>query len=338
MQSDLTRRVVAKSGGGIGSIRIETARVPEPRAGEALVRLHAATLNYRDLLAIDDRIAGLAKQPDYVPLSCAAGEVVAVGEGVTRVSPGDRVAPLFDQGWISGGRENQTSRHLGGPIDGVACDMAVFDAEGLAHLPDSIGDLEAATLPCAALTAWHALFVACHTGPGDIVVVQGTGGVSMAALQFAKAAGARVIVTSSSDAKLRRARAMGADHLVNYHDTPDWDQAVLAVTDGRGADVLIDVVGDAQIARSAAALSPDGTIAAIGLLGGDGFSWNLDPGRRVAPIGVGSREEFEAMLRAIDAKGIRPVVDVVYPLDRLGDALTHLESGHFFGKIGISMR
>lgn len=325
-------QAVAIGGAGIDALNFVHADVPEPGPGRALVCMRAATLNYRDLIGIHGKLPGMTKEPDYVPLSCAVAEVVAIGEGVQRVNRGDRVSPIFAQGWLHGGTENIGQEHLGGSVDGVARSHAIFDAENLVRVPDALGDMEAATLPCAGITAWSAL-MAGRVRPGDLVVVQGTGGVSIAALQFAKAAGAEVAVTSSSNAKLRRARALGADHLVNYRDTPDWAAGIREKA-GRAADIVVDVVGMAQVERSAAAVRENGTIAAIGMLDG-GFSWGADVGRRVVPVTVGSRDDFEAMLRACVTARIRPVVDAVYPLARLADALRRLESGDFFAKIGI---
>jgi len=225
-------------------------------------------------------------------------------------------------------------RHLGGQADGVARTHGVFAADDLVVLPDALSDLEAATLPCAGLTAWSAVVGAGAIRPGQLVIVQGTGGVSIAALQFAKAAGAEVVITSSSDAKLARARALGADHCVNYRRTPDWAKAAREAA-GRGADLVVDVVGQAELERSAAVCHSGGRIAAVGMLDGT-FSWGAQVGVPVLPVTVGSRDDYEAMLRAIVVNRIRPVIDAVYPLDRLGDALRRLESGDFFGKIGVA--
>jgi NADPH:quinone reductase-like Zn-dependent oxidoreductase len=331
----IMRYALARSAAGIDAISIETSAIPQPKAGEALVRIKFATLNFRDYIFVKGLLPNSTRDT-YVPMSCGAGEVIAIGAGVTRVKVGDRVAPTFDQGWVSGGMESRTPNSLGAYIDGVARDYGVFAEVGLSLLPDEISDIEAATLPCAALTAWNALFVARATQPGDVVVVQGTGGVSIAALQFAKAAGATVIVTSSSNNKLARARALGADHVINYRNTPDWTAAVRALTHGVGAHVVVDVVGASQLQQSASALRPGGLIAAIGMLGGS-FSWSQKTNVQMLPIAVGNRDQFEAMLRAIAANHIRPVVDQVYPLERLQDALRHMESGKFFGKIGITM-
>jgi len=323
----------ARPGAGIEHVAVRQAPVPSPGAGEALVRLKAATLNFRDLLAVRGQLAG-AKEPDYVPLSCAAGEVVAAGNGVTRVKPGDRVSPLFSQGWLSGPKPSMTM--LGGPVDGVARNYGVFDAESLCLLPDEIGDLEAATLPCAGLTAWNAVFGPRPIKPGEWVLVQGTGGVSLAALQWTKAAGARVVVTSSSDRKLNRARSLGADITINYRKHPDWAGAARDALGGRGVEIVVDVAGAAEIENCARILAEGGIISSVGRLAGD-HSWGKDVGKPVMPIVVGNREQHEAMLRFCVEHRIRPVVDVVYDLDRLAEAMRLMESGGFFGKIGINL-
>lgn len=333
--AETMRRIVAHGGGGIDGLQLERVAVPQPGPGQVLVRMRAATLNYRDLIGVRGALPGMTKEPSYVPLSCACAEVLAVGTGVTRVGRGQRVAPLFAQGWISGGMETMTQTHLGGSVDGVAREYAVFDADSVSPVPDALSDLEAATLPCAGITAWSSLFVARHTQPGDVVVLQGTGGVSIAGLQLAKAAGATAIVTSSSNAKLARARALGADHLINYRTTPDWPAAVRELTGGRGADLVIDVVGATQLEQSAAALNERGIIAAVGMLEGE-FSWGREAGVPVIPIAVGNREQFDAMLLALVANRIRPVVDRAYPLEQLAEALGALERGDFVGKIGIT--
>jgi NADPH:quinone reductase-like Zn-dependent oxidoreductase len=327
--------VIATGGGGIESLRFEDCPTPVPGPGEALIRLRTASLNYRDLIGLRGALPGMTREPEYMPLSCGCGEVISTGSGVTRVSAGQRVVPIFAQGWIDGDTATMGRDHLGGSVDGVARSHAVFDAENLVLIPDSISDLEAATLPCAGITAWSAVTLARAVRPGDIVLIQGTGGVSVAALQFAKAAGAEVIVISSSDAKLARARALGADHLVNYRATPDWGAQARRLT-RRGVDLVVDVVGTGAIGTSAAALAPGGTIAAIGMLDGS-FSWGAELGVQITPVTVGSRTAMEAMLRGITANCLRPVVDRVWPLDRLADALHVLESGAFFGKIGISI-
>ena len=326
----------AVGGAGIEGVEIREVAVPEPGPGEALVRLKAATLNYRDLIIAKGLMQGLAKEPDYVPLSCGTGEVVAIGNGVTRVKVGDRVNPIFALGWIEGLRP--TMEMLGGSTDGVARQFAVFPADSLCIVPDSMGDLEAATMTCAGLTAWNALFLPRPLAAGEWILCQGTGGVSTAAIQFAKAAGAHVAITSSSDAKLARARALGADVTVNYRTEPDWPAAVRRDLGGKGVDIVVDVVGASQVETAASVLNPGGVIAAIGMLGSE-FSWHQGDagGHPVARINVGNRTDHEAMLAFCERHAIRPVVDAVYDLTRLQEALRHLESGRFFGKIGVSL-
>jgi NADPH:quinone reductase-like Zn-dependent oxidoreductase len=329
----MMKSAFARGGQGLESIEIRTVPAPEPARGEALVRLRAATLNYRDLLALRGKVPGV-KAPEYVPLSCGVGEVVAVGEGVTRVAPGDRVSPLFSQGWLTGPVPAPTM--LGGPLDGTARQFGAFDAESLCLIPDEIGDLDAAALPCAGLTAWNALFGSRPLKAGEWALVQGTGGVSTFVILWAKAIGAHVIVTSSSDAKLRRAKALGADIGINYRTTPDWAGAARAALGGRGVDIVVDLVGLAQLDACARVLGEGGLISAVGRLEGEP-SRGHDPGKPMASIMVGNREQHMAMLDFCAAHGVRPVIDAVYDLDRLADALTHLQSGQAFGKIGINL-
>jgi NADPH:quinone reductase-like Zn-dependent oxidoreductase len=325
----------AVGGQGIDSITFRETMVPSPGPGEALVRLNAATLNYRDWLFITGGLTGLTKEPDYIPLSCGAGEVVAVGDGVARVKTGDRVSPLFSQVWLTGRMPSMAM--LGGSADGTARRYAVFDAEGLVINPPELGDLEAATLPCAGLTAWNALYQHRPIQPGEWVYCPGTGGVSLAALQFAKAAGAQVVITSSSDAKLARAMAMGADVCINYRTASDLGAAIRSAVGG-GVDVVIDVVGKDHLELNLSLLNPGGLVAAIGMLAAH-FSWGADQfdDPRLGRISVGNREEHEAMLAFIAKHAVRPVVDVVYDLTRLADAYRRLESGRFFGKVGVSL-
>ena len=330
-------RVMEVSGTDFDSLRLVERPMPEPRPGEVLVRITAATLNYRDLLLVQGGGTS-GRTPTYVPLSCGCGVVAAVGTGVTGFKAGDRVAPTFFPDWISGPRTDpDVARSLGGPIDGVAREYACFPQDGVVAVPDAIGDLEAATLPCAALTAWNALFVACATKPGDFVLLQGTGGVSIAGLQLAKAAGATVIITSSSNTKLQRARALGADHTINYRDMPDWGVRARAITGNRGVDVVLEVGGAETLAQSEVALMPGGAIAAIGLLGGNRIKAVKDPSAKLHYIRVGNRDQFNDMNRAIAANTIRPVVDKVFPLEELREAMLALQSGSVFGKVAIQL-
>ena len=324
-----------QTGKGIGTLAITDEAVPQPGPGEALVRLHAATLNFRDYIFANNLLPGVPKEPDLIPLSCGAGVVEAVGAGISRVSAGDRVVPIFAQGWISG--TSPTTTHLGGQVDGVARQYAVFDAEGLSALPDEMSFLEGATLPCAALTSWSALTAFRPTRPGEWVLAHGTGGVSIAALQLAKAMGAKVIVTSSSNAKLARARWLGADVTINYRTTPDWAPAIRAAIGGNKVANVIDTVGAVQFEANASLMVEGGQLSAIGMLGSD-FSWSVaSPSVSLAPIGVGNRDQHEAMTAFMVRHGIRPVVDVVFDLDRLADAYRCMESNAFFGKVGVNL-
>ena len=324
-----------QSGKGIETLRVADAAAPEPGAGEALVRLNAATLNFRDIIMAKGLIPGIAKEPDLVPLSCAAGEVVSVGSGVTRVKAGDRVSPIFTLGNIRG--EQTSYDMLGGSVDGVARQFAVFPADSLVLNPDELGDLEAATLTCAALTSWSALTGFRPTAPGEWVLAHGTGGCSIAALQMAKAMGCNVAITSSSDRKLNRAKSLGADLAINYKSTPDWAGAVRQALGGNKVANVIDTVGAVQFDDNVSLLTEGGQLSAIGMLGSD-FSWTRQQeGVNLAPIGVGNRDQHEAMLRFIVEHRIKPVVDVVYDLDRLPDAYRCMESHAFFGKVAVSL-
>lgn len=310
--------------------------IPDPGPGEVQVRIKAATLNYRDVLLVQ-RGNPDGKLP-YIPLSCACGEVTALGAGVTRVQVGDRVMPAFFQNWFSGPIPSQGSvRALGGVLEGVAREFACFPQEAVAKVPDMLGDLEAATLPCAGLTAWSALFVARATKPGDIVLLMGTGGVSIAGLQLAKAAGATVIITSSSEAKLARARAMGADMTIDYRGTPAWGERARELTGGRGVDLVLEVGGAETLEQSTRALREGGEVAGIGLLSGTPVWQAKNVQAKLLRIRVGNREQLEDLARGIVATGIRPVVDRVFPLEDLGRALATLRAGAFFGKIGIEI-
>ncbi|RKG82182.1 NAD(P)-dependent alcohol dehydrogenase [Corallococcus exercitus] len=313
---------------------------PQPGPGQALVRIHAVSLNYRDLIITRGTYPGL-KLP-LIPCSDGAGQVVAVGPGVTRVKPGDRVAPTFFQVWTDGERTPERVAHaLGGSIPGVLSEYVCLDAEGLALLPDWLSYEEGATLPCAAVTAWNALVPQGGLKAGQTVLAQGTGGVSIFTLQFARLLGARVIITSSQDDKLQRAKQLGADGLINYCQTPDWEQAVLTLTGGQGVDHVLEVGGAGTLPRSVAATKAGGHIALIGLLTGA-------PGKpdtratsskhlRVISTYVGSREMFEDMLKAMSREKTRPVIDRVFPFAQAREALRHMESGGHFGKIVITV-
>ncbi|WP_127508340.1 zinc-dependent alcohol dehydrogenase family protein [Paenibacillus humicus] len=328
--------------GGFGLQHLQAAErgLPAAGPGEVLVKIKAATLNSRDIGVIEGYYHPDAQLP-LIPVSDGAGEVAALGTGVSAFKLGDRVAGIFTQSWISGEptRDNWSST-LGSPLNGMLAEYVVLPEKGLVHVPAHLSDEEAAALPCAGVTAWQAIVVEGGVKAGDTVVVQGTGGVSLFALQFAKLQGAVVIATSGSDEKLERALRLGADHGINYRRNPDWDQAVLELTDGRGADHIVDVGGSATLNRSISALRVGGRISIVGLLsGGKVEGLELVPAilrrARLQAINVGSREHFEAINRAIAASGLRPAIDRVFPFGQAPEALRHLAEGSYFGKIAI---
>jgi NADPH:quinone reductase-like Zn-dependent oxidoreductase len=323
---------------GIEGLAMAEAPAPTPAAGQALVRVRAVSLNYRDLLVASGMYPGGVPLP-LVPISDGAGEVAAVGPGVGRVKPGDRVAGTFFEAWLSGRltpREMATAR--GGSTQGMLSEYVLSTEDALVRIPDHLSFEEAATLPCAALTAWHALFEIDPLLPGETVLVLGTGGVSIFALQLAVLAGASVIVTSSSDAKLARAGALGAATTINYK-TPDWDVAVRDATGGLGVDRVIEVGGPGTFQKSLASLRMGGRLSVIGILTGFSGGVEIVPilagSLHVDGIYVGSREMFESMNRAIERSRLSPVIDRVFPFADAPAAYEHLRSGAHFGKVVI---
>ena len=323
---------------GTDAYRREDLSDRSPGPGEVLVRIRAASLNYRDLLVAKGQYNRKLPFP-LVPLSDGAGEVAEVGPGVTQYRPGDRVASAFMTEWLAGEVSDETAKSaLGGAIDGVLVEARVFPQHCLVRIPDHLSYEEASTLPCAAVTAWHALMVGRPLTAGETVLVQGTGGVSLFALQFARMAGARVIATSSRDDKLERARLLGASDGINYKTTPDWDKQARALTGGVGVDHVVEVGGSGTLDRSLRAVRMGGRISLIGVLGGAGdvnFVPILMKSVQMQGIFVGSVAMFEAMNRAIALHQLRPVVDRVYDFDQAPEALKYLESGAHFGKVVI---
>ncbi|HLT02080.1 MAG TPA: NAD(P)-dependent alcohol dehydrogenase [Geminicoccaceae bacterium] len=323
--------------GGIDALRLAERASPQPGHGEVLVRMRASSLNYRDLMTVQDPESRGIPYP-RIPNSDGAGEVLAVGPGVTRFAPGDRVASTFFQRWDDGPiTADAMASALGGALDGVLAEEVVLAERGLVHVPAHLSFEEAATLPCAALTAWHALIEKGRLRAGETVLLLGTGGVSTFALQFAALHGARPIVISSSDAKLERARALGAWQTLNYRATPDWDRAVLDITDGEGVDQVVEVGGAGTLERSIAACRVAGHIALIGVLTGGQI--NPTPIMRksltVHGIYVGSRAMFEAMNRAIAAAGLRPIIDRTFAFDDARAAYHHMQTAAHLGKIVV---
>ena len=325
---------------GLDAIKLVELPEPRPGPGQVLVRMKAASLNYRDLLMINGTYGrGAASTTDVItPFSDGCGYVEAIGPGVTRFKVGDRVSTLFFQNWVSGSPSPETfTSALGFPIPGAGAELQVFSQEGLSKVPDFLTDQQVATLPCAALTAWRGLFHDARLEPGDAVVLQGTGGVSIFGLQFARAAGYRTVITSSSDQKLARAEALGADHLVNYRTTPVWSKAVREATGGRGADFIMEVGGAGTIRESMKAVRLGGHIAVIGVVASGGEPFNpaslIGNSARLQGVSVGSRHMFEAMCRAIDLHRIEPVVDKVFPFTEARAAFAAMAGGEHFGKI-----
>jgi NADPH:quinone reductase-like Zn-dependent oxidoreductase len=316
---------------------------PSPGPGQVVVKVKATSINYRDVLMVKGHYNPRQPLP-LIPLSDGVGEIIAVGDGVTRVGVGDRVVGCFLQGLISrpGDRAGAYLRTtLGGPLDGMLAEQVLLSAEGVSKVPDYLSDAQAATLPCAPLTAWSALVAQGNLRPGDTVVVQGTGGVSMAALQIAAAIGAEVIVTSSSDEKLERARTLGAHHAINYKTHPEWGKVVKKITDRVGVDHVVEVGGAGTLAQSLRAVRPGGQVSIIGVLAGGKGEVNLTPvlmrNIRLQGVLVGSRDELEAMCRFFALEELEPIVDRVFPFDQAREALEHVAAGKHFGKVCISI-
>ncbi len=328
-----------KGGAGIDALVKVERPDPKPAYRQVMVKVKACSLNFRDL----GIVRGTYRMPvreNLIPLSDGAGEVIEVGPGVTRVKVGDHVAGCFFQRWLGG--EPPADVHasaLGGGIDGMLAEHAVLEEDGVVKIPAHLSLEEGATLPCAGVTVWNAMTEHAKLIAGQTVLLQGTGGVSIFGLQLARMMGIQVIITSSSDDKLARAKALGANHGINYKTTPDWEKAALGLTGGRGVDHVVEVGGAATLARSFGAIRVGGKITMIGGLSGP--ATEINPGlifaRRanVQGISVGSMQMFEAMSRAIAASGIKPVIDKVFPFDEAQAAYRHMASGAHFGKIVI---
>ena len=326
---------------GLENLRVAERPDPAPGPGQVLVAVRAASLNYRDLMMVRGHYDPRMPLP-LVPLSDGVGEVVALGEGVERVEVGQRVLGAFHQGWI-GGQATRAMRKttLGGPIDGMLATHCLLSAEGVVPAPSHLSDAQAATLPCAGVTAWVALTDDGGLRPGQTVLVQGTGGVSIFALQLARLAGAKVIATSSSDEKLARARELGAFATINYRQTEDWDKEVLALTGGEGVDLVVEVGGAGTFGKALRCTRVGGRVATIGVLSGVKGEVDLIPilmsRLRVQGVFVGSRNHFEGLCRAVSESGLEPVVDRVFPFAEAQAAFEHMASGAHFGKIVIEV-
>jgi NADPH:quinone reductase-like Zn-dependent oxidoreductase len=324
---------------GIDNLEAFEAPIPKPSRGQVIIKVHAASLNYRDLMMAKGFYNPKMALP-RIPCSDGAGEIIEVGEGVGDFKIGDRVAGIFMQHWIDGPPSAAKQKAaLGGDIDGMLAEYVALDATGVVRLPEHLSYGEGATLPCARVTAWNAVVTAAHTKPGDTVVIQGTGGVSIFALQFAKMLGARVLGTSGSDEKLERAKSLGLDAGLNYKEDPNWADWALAETAGEGADLIVEVGGAGTFAQSLKAVRVGGTIAQIGVLSQSTEPLQIAPilrkQVRVQGIFVGSRADFLAMNCAISQNGLKPVVDCVFPFADARAAFQRMESASHCGKIVI---
>jgi len=329
-------------GAGIDGLQCVDYPTRDLGLGEVRIRMHAVSLNYRDLMVASGDYLVSVDDP-IVPCSDGAGEVLAVGPGVTRVQVGDRVAGSFFPHWIDGAPSpDKISLGLGGNVDGMLAEEVILHEDALAIIPPGLNFIEAATMPCAGVTAWNAIFVSSnHVKPGDTVLLLGTGGVSILGLQLARAAGLRTIVTSSSDDKLARARQLGAHHTINYAAIPEWHEEVLHHTGGHGAAVVLEVGGQGTVNRSVSAAAMGGTIAVIGGVSGFGGEVNpatlLHSAKRLVGIYVGSRTMLEDVMRFADVSGVKPVVDRVFSFGQAQEAYRYMASGAHFGKVVIDV-
>lgn len=328
---------------GIDELALIEQDTATPKANEVLIKFHAFSINFRDVMVIEGAYNPRLRFP-AIPFSDGAGEIVEIGENVTRWKVGDRVSPIFTQGWIDGEISKEISRTaIGGgkPWDGVLREYAAFDEKGVLAIPEYLSYQEAATLPCAGVTAWHALAVSGKLKAGDTVLTLGTGGVSVFALQIAKMFGAEVISTSSSDEKLSKMKELGADHLINYRTREDWDKAVLEITDGKGVDHVVEVGGSGTLSRSVNAVRVGGHIAMIGALDTSG-EFNHVPlfmkSIRAQGIFVGSRKYFEGLNKAFAVNAIKPVIDKVFDFNDAREALKYMKNGSHLGKVVIEIR
>ena len=330
-----------QAGQQIAGLKQVQRGIVTPAAHEVRLRMQAVSLNYRDLMIAQGRYPGIS-DASVIPCSDGAGEVVAIGAGVKRFCVGDRIAGTFFPKWINGAPTPQnTAGALGAAVNGMLAEEVVLHEEAVVAIPVHLSYTEAAALPCAGVTAWNALFVEGRAKPGDSVLLLGTGGVSIWALQLAKAAGLRTIITSSSDEKLCRARALGASATINYKIMPEWQEEVLQLTGGRGVDLVLEVGGQGTLARSVSSVRMGGTIIIIG--GVSGFAGEINPAlligsaKRLAGIFVGSRSMFEDLNRFLEVSGIHPVIDRIFPFNQVREAYAHLERAGHFGKVVIEV-
>ena len=326
---------------GMGHLKLSTRPEPKPGPGQVVVKMTASSLNYRDLVVPLRGYGSHTGTLPLIPVSDGVGVVTEVGPGVRRVVVGDRVCPTYFQRWVSGEPDlERLTQSLGGPIDGTMTDYMCLSEEGVSKVPAHLSDLEAATLPCAALTAWSALVTTSNVRPGDHVLVQGCGGVALFAVAFAKMLGAQVTVITSSDERIQRVTQLGADATINYRTTPEWAKATREITGGRGYDLILELGGEKTLPQSLRCIRPGGTVAMIGILSGSAMATSLGliitRQVRLQGVTVGHRDGFEAMLRAIDQHQLKPVVDRVFAFVELKQAMAYLQSGAQFGKVCVA--
>ena len=337
------KAMVLRTATGAEALELTEMPDPKPGPGDVLVRMRASSLNWRDSLILKGGYRKQQKAENLIPLTDGAGEVVEVGSDVEGWKPGDRVTASFCPNWVGGEPDKKAIESAPGKSeDGMLCELKTFRPHALVRTPDHLSDIEAASLPCAGLTAWSALITLGQIKPGDLLLTQGTGGVSLFALQFAKMAGAEVIITSSSDDKLARTRDLGADHVINYNTNPDWGRTALEISGGGGVDHVVELGGTQTLKQSLMAVRPGGIVSMIGVLSGATFGDILLPfvvsrQVRLQGVTVGSRQGLEAMCRAMATHGVKPVVDSVYAMADTAAAMAHLNSGKHFGKVCIEI-
>jgi NADPH:quinone reductase-like Zn-dependent oxidoreductase len=326
---------------GMDNLKLSQRSEPVAGPGQVLVRMKASSLNYRDLVVPERGYGSFTGTLPLIPISDGMGVVCDVGAGVRRVAVGDRVCPTYFQNWTGGEPDlERLTQSLGGPIDGTMADIMCLSEQGVVKVPDYLSDVEAATLPCAALTAWSALSTLNSIKAGDRVLIQGCGGVALFALQFARLLGAHVTVITSSDERMQRVRQLGADAVINYRTVPEWAKATRDITLGRGYDLIVELGGEKTLPQSLRCIRPGGTLAMIGILSGTSMATSLGliitRQVRLQGVTVGHRDGFEAMLRAMDQHKVKPIVDRNFGFDELKEAMAYLKSGVQFGKVCIA--
>jgi NADPH:quinone reductase-like Zn-dependent oxidoreductase len=326
---------------GVDHLKLSQRPEPEAGPGQVLVRMKASSLNYRDLVVPERGYGSYTGNLPLIPASDGVGVVCEIGSGVHRVAVGDRVCPTFFQGWFGGEPDlERLTQSLGGPIDGTMTDIMCLSEHGVVKVPEYLTDTEAASLPCAALTAWSALTTESNVKVGDRVLIQGCGGVALFAVQFAKLLGAHVTVITSNEERMKRVRQLGADAVINYRNVPEWAKATREITFGRGYDLIIELGGEKTLPQSLRCIRPGGTIAMIGILSGSSMATSLGliitRQVRLQGVTVGHRDAFEAMIRAMEQHKVRSVVDRIFDFAELKEAMAYLRSGAQFGKVCIA--